>query len=129
MKNKLPAAGTAGQGKTAGKARHSYYNSQGQVVASLKGHTLTKRVRGSRHMLRRPPALAFDAAILEQARQDGASVVEILDVETGRIYRAAIDAFELHGFKFNRGFGEQVGLALCYWRVEAAGVKQLALEL
>jgi len=109
--------------------RRTYFNADGKPVASLNGHTLTKRVRSSRHMLRRPPALAFDAAILEQARQDGASVVEILDVETGRIYRAAIDAFELHGFRLNRGFGEQVGLALCYWRVEAAGVKQLALEL
>ncbi len=127
--NKKPAAGTAGQGTTRGvNARQIYYNAAGRPVASLCGSTLRKVVRGSIHQLRRPPAWAVDAGILEQARQDGATQVEVLDVETRRIYRASIDTFDLHGFKFNRGFGEQWGLALHYWRVEAEGVKQLALE-
>ena len=128
MKNKLPAAETAGQDKAAGKARRLYFNTSGRPVASLSGKTLRKRVRGSIHMLRRPPAWCVDAAILEAARQDGATQVEVVDVETKRAYQAAIDAFNAYGFRFNRGFGDQVGLALCHWRVETPGAQQLVFE-
>ena len=106
-----------------------YFSSQGRVVAVLQGHVLRKRVIGSVHMLRQPPAWAFDTSILEAARQDGATQVEVVDVESHKTYRAPLDAFFVHGFRFNRGHGDQMGLALCYWRVEAAGVKQFALEL
>jgi len=104
-----------------------YFSSQGRVVAVLRGRILKKRARGSAHMLRQPPAWAIDSQILEQAQRDGAREVEITDTETGRIYRAAIDAFDLHGFRFNRGFGDQVGLALNYWRFEAKGAQQYSL--
>lgn len=104
------------------------YQVNGRPVAGLEGRTLRKRVRGSIHMLRRPPAWCVDAAILEQARKDGAQMVEVLDVETRRVYTAAIADFDLHGFVFNRGFGDQVGLALCHWQVETQGARQLVLE-
>jgi hypothetical protein len=104
-----------------------YFSSQGRVVAVLQGHVLRKRVIGSMHMLRQPPAWAIDSQILEQAQRDGAREVEITDTETGRIYRTAIDTFNAHGFRFNRGFGDQVGLALYRWHVEALGVEQLEL--
>ena len=106
-----------------------YFSSQGRVVAVLQGHVLRKRAVGSMHMLRQPPAWAVDAEILEAAKRDGATQVEVVDVESHKTYRAPLDAFFVHGFRFNRGHGDQMGLALCYWRVEAAGVKQLALEL
>jgi hypothetical protein len=127
MTNKKPAAGTAGQGKTAGKARHSYYNSQGQVVASLKGCTLTKWVRGSLHQLRQPPAWAFDVSILEAARQDGAQVVEVVDTESRKIYRTPLITFFLHGTHIDRGFGQQLALPLTFWRIETPGARQLKL--
>jgi hypothetical protein len=105
-----------------------YFSSQGRVVAVLQGHVLRKRVIGSMHMLRQPPAWAFDTSIMEAARQDGATQVEVVDIETKRAYQAAIDAFNAYGFRFNRGYGDQVGLALCYWRVETPGVEQLDFE-
>ena len=126
--NKKPAAGTAGQGEAfVGTGRHTYFSTSGKPVATLCGRTLQKRVRGSLHQLRRPPAWCVDAAILEQARQDGAQMVEVLDVETRRIYRASIDTFRLHGFVFNRGFGDQIGLALSHWHVEVEGARQITL--
>jgi hypothetical protein len=54
-------------------------------------------------------------------------VVEVFDTETRRRYTAPIEAFDLYGIPFNRGFGDQVALPLAYWRVETAGVKQLSL--
>ena len=103
------------------------YKVDGRPVAGLCGRTLRKRVRGSLHQLRRPPAWCVDAAILEQARKDGATRVEITDIEGRKVYTAAVIDFDLHGFKFNRGFGDQVGLALCYWQVETQDARQLML--
>jgi len=33
----------------------------------------------------------------------------------------------LHGFKFNRGHGDQIGLALSHWRIEPQDAKQMLL--
>lgn len=125
-----PAGASGGRsGATDGTVRHCYFTTQGKIAATLEGRTLKKRVRGSVHMLRRPPAWAIDQAILEAARRDGAVTVEITDVETRRRYIAPIEAFDLHGLRFNRGFGEQIALPLAHWRVEMGNVRQLALPL
>jgi len=122
-----PAAGTAGQGTATGAVNHCYFSTSGKPVATLEGKILRKRVRGSMHMLRKPPAWAIDLQILEAARRDGATRVEITDIEGRKVYTAAVIDFDLHGFKFNRGFGDQVGLALCYWQVETQDARQLML--
>lgn len=126
--NKKPAwRGGQGQGGSGGASRdHCYYNSRGQVVATLDGRTLRKVVRGSVHQLRRPPGWGIDEAILEQARQDGAQIVEILDTETHRVYRASLTDFDRWGLRFNRGFGDQVVLPLSHWRIEAQDARQLS---
>ena len=126
--NKKPAAGqTAGHGEATGAVNHCYFSTSGKPVATLEGKILRKRVRGSMHMLRKPPAWAIDLQILEAARRDGATRVEITDIEGRKVYTAAVIDFDLHGFKFNRGFGDQIGLALTHWHVEAEGIMQLTL--
>ncbi len=127
--NKKPAAGTAGQNGARGSASGVYFSTNGKPVATLEGRILRKRVRASIHQLRKPPAWAVDLAILEDARRDGAVVVEIEDVESRRRYTAPLEAFERHGLRFNRGFGEQIALPLAHWRVEMGNVRQLALPL
>jgi len=129
MTNKKPAAGTAGQdGATHGTAGHIYFNASGQPVASLSGRTLRKRVRGSLHQLRQPPAWAIDMQILEAARRDGAEFVEVADVESRKVYKAPILAFFLHGIHINRGFGQQIALPINFWRIETPGLEQLDFE-
>jgi hypothetical protein len=128
MKNKLPAAGTAGQNRaTHGTVGHIYFNASGELVARLSGKTLRKRARGSIHMLRQPLAWAFDVSILEAARQDGAQVVEVVDTESRKIYQAPLVAFFLHGTHIDRGFGQQLALPLAFWRIEMPGARQLDL--
>jgi hypothetical protein len=129
IRNKKPAAGTAGQGKTVqGMATvHLYFSTTGKPIATLQGNVLKKRVRGSLHMLRRPPAWAVDAIVLQQARQDGAATVEVEDIETRRRYTAPIEAFDRWGIRFNRGFGDQVALPLSHWQTEPVGARQLSL--
>ncbi len=98
-----------------------YCGANGRVVAWLRGTTLVKHADASRHMLRVPPAWAFDDAILQAATKDGATDCEIVDRETGDVWRALLSDFRVHGFMVARGFGEQTGLALPFWRVQRAG--------
>lgn len=127
--NESPAVPAAGRSKAATVTNHRriYYNAAGRPVATLAGHVLRKRVRASVHMLRKPPAWAVDVSILEAARRDGATRIEVEDAETKRIYTAHVSAFDTHGFSFDRGFGRQIGLPLQYWHVEAVNARQLAL--
>lgn len=103
-----------------------YFSTTGKAVASLVGDTLTKRVRASIHMLRKPQGWAMDSAILEAAKQDGAQTVEITDIETDTRYTAPISAFERHGLTIDRGHGRQVVLPLAYWQIEPTGARQLS---
>jgi len=112
-----------------GESQQVFFAPNGRPVATLCGGTLKKRVRGSVHQLRRPPAWAVDVAILEAARRDGARTIEITDIETGRVYRAQISAFNAHGVRLDRGHGVQVALPLAHWQVEEPGIKQLVLAL
>ncbi|MEW6649421.1 MAG: hypothetical protein AB1453_04440 [Chloroflexota bacterium] len=112
---KKPAGSTAGGTQTGGKPFRTYFNTSGKPAASLRGGRLVKSVRGSRHMLRQPPGWAVDCTILNAARLDGATSVEIRDVETNRIYTAPVSLFDQHGVTLDRGFGRQIALPLAYW--------------
>lgn len=96
-------------------SKRNYIYSGGKVVGRVENDTLHKTIRGSKHFLRKPPAIALDLAALDQAEQAGASRVEVVDVETGTRYRATIDHIREAGFQFDRGYGEQIGLELDGW--------------
>lgn len=88
----------------------------GHKVAELHGDVLRKLVRGREHLLHKPRrAWAIDAGVLVAAEQRGARVVEVLDTETGTVYRAGIARFHTSGFTIDRGYGEQRALALEHW--------------
>jgi hypothetical protein len=90
----------------------------GRRVAELHGDVLSKRVRGSVHMLHHPRrAWAIDQGVLVDGEQRGARLVEILDQDDGTFYRAAIALFHQRGFTVSRGYGEQRALALEFWTV------------
>lgn len=82
---------------------------------------LCKQIDGSRHFLRKPAGIAFDAAILQQAAELGALRVWVKDRETGATYRATLDAFAEHGVKLDRGFGPQVCLPFTFWQTTQPG--------
>ena len=89
-----------------------------QVVGKVLNGVFTKRVRSSRHFLRKPPAIALDIDTVEQALRLGATKVEVYDMESGMFYRAKIDLIFEKGFRFNRGFGDQIALCLSRWEIE-----------
>jgi hypothetical protein len=97
-------------------------DARGRVVGTVRTfagqRVLFRRVLEQRHRLRHPAAWAQDAVVLDQARRAGAKDVVLEDRHAGRRWTAPLDAFEKHGFCFDRGHGPQVALPLDQWRVE-----------
>ncbi len=98
----------------------------GKVVGEVRGDTFHKSIRGSRHILRRPRSLALDLQSITDAELAGAVWAEIIDIESGKVYRAQLDTIRRYGTVFNRGFGEQIYLCLPEWGKDAEA-DQMAL--
>ncbi len=92
----------------------------------LNGRTLYRDLDGSRHFLRVPPAIAFDAAAYDELRDDFDNI-EVLDRSAGRRYRISADSFDAHRGIANRGFGIQYFVTFKHWN--SGGSTQLALAM
>lgn len=105
---------------------------RGRVVGTVVGDVFRKRIYASRHLLRRPRAIAFDVQSLVDAQCAGARLVEVTDVESGATYSASLAEVLRCGFTFDRGHGRQIALPLDLWRRRAPGdvaAVQLVLEM
>jgi hypothetical protein len=103
------------------KARtHAILSAKGKPIAHVEpiegSLTLTKEVRGSRHFLRKPPAIAFDAAGIDQAEALGAVRIVVDDLETGRRYSSSMETFRRLALDIDRGHGRQLALPLPFWQ-------------
>lgn len=102
----------------------------------------------TRHFMQKPPGIAFDDGVLQQASDYGVTDIEVTDVTSHHrdTYRCTFDTFLRHAEPVkDRGYGRQLVLRLSYWRkngqpsemerqeaaqaarTEAAGMKQLNL--
>jgi hypothetical protein len=86
-----------------------------KVIGRVKGDTFLKSIKGSKHMLRKPPAIAISIDALDQAQAAGAVRVKVTDQESGTTYTATIEHLREDGFEFDRGYGPQIGLVLDGW--------------
>jgi len=68
----------------------------------------------SKHFLRTPPAIAFEAAVLVGVLELVVWVV-VVDRETNTVFLATPDAFCDEGFEVERGHGFQLALPLGCW--------------
>lgn len=87
-----------------------FRNQKGQVTGSLREGIFRKRVQGSKHQLRKPPAYGMDEHIFKKLPKG--TEIRILDIETGLVYKASIDLWSEKGFTQNRGHGLQRFLIL-----------------
>ncbi|HZU05263.1 MAG TPA: hypothetical protein VFB73_04770 [Chloroflexota bacterium] len=99
------------------RPRKTFRTAAGTPVAygQPDGKTVRKFIRGSKHFLRQPPAIATDFAVLLEAQAAGFEVLEVVDTETGVVYTAAIERVLAEGIAISRGFGEQRALRLERW--------------
>lgn len=94
------------------------HNRRGQVAATIEGETLRKTVCASRHFLRKPLAICFDDAVIQEARLQGVEQIEVMDKETGHLYHCSLATFLSHTLRVERGHGLQWGLTMAFWQVE-----------
>lgn len=85
-----------------------------RVIGRVMGDTFYKSIAPN-HYLTTPPAIAFDVSTLIDADEAGAIWVEVKDRGTKTKYRSRISHIWENGFRFNRGYGEQIGLPLDCW--------------
>lgn len=90
-----------------------------KIVGTVKNNTFKKKLIADKHFLRKPPSIAFDIASLLEAKYVGATKVEITETKTGDKYTSSIQQIFDKGFKFNRGYGNQIALILKEWEIKS----------
>ncbi|MCO6450410.1 MAG: hypothetical protein J5I90_06435 [Caldilineales bacterium] len=95
----------------------SIIRASGRVVGRVEGGVFYRTIR-TRHILRAPPALAFEAEVIGEIEAAGAGQMVIGNVDTGRIYRSTLENFQRYCFMLDRGYGPQLALPLSRWNVD-----------
>jgi hypothetical protein len=101
---------------------------QGKIIGYLRDHTFIKRVIGSKHKLRKPPAWCISKeAFCEQVMPNTENVI-VEDIESGLVYECPTEVFAERAFEIQRGgFEPQLALTLNYWKKQSNGHRQLSL--
>lgn len=87
----------------------------GNIIGSIENGVFTKRVQGSAHMFRTPPAWAIDCkAFLEEIFLQ-AHMIRVVEKESGTVYEIGTRTFNNRKVYFDRGFGPQYFVPLKYW--------------
>jgi hypothetical protein len=116
------------QYSTKTKKESNQIYSGGHVVGRVTGNIFLKTIQGSKHILRKPQAIAISIDALEAAERAGATTIQITDTETGVMYKSSVEHFRGHAFELDRGFGPQLALTLEGWtRTRRGALEQLGL--
>jgi hypothetical protein len=91
-----------------------------RVIGVVAGDTFHKTITGSKHILRRPRAIAFDRCTLRDAAAAGATCAAILDRETHATYTISFETIDRHSFPVLRGHGDQIAVTLEHWAINGA---------
>ncbi len=92
----------------------------GKAIGKVECGVFHKTITGSKHLLRRPKAIAFDVSTLRDATQAGATLARVYDRETGNAYTATLERIREKGAPLTRGYGQQWYLPLEYWSLNGA---------
>ena len=107
-----------------GRNRHSpkivstpiYVRGRSKPIGFVAGGVFYKQLR-KKHFLTRPPGIAFDRSTLRDAERAGASSIYITNSDTGDTFTATIGDVWRWGYSVNRGYGDQIALALIRWSI------------
>jgi len=89
----------------------------GRIIGKVVKNEFRKTIH-SNWILQTPPAIATDIQALHDAERAGAVYCVFWNADTGITYRAPIAKIWDMGFTFNRGYGDQIALALPLWTQE-----------
>ena len=88
------------------------------VVGIVMGDTFVKKVIASQHFLEKPPAICFDVSSLDDAEENGACHVKVIDKESSKVYKSTIKTVRERGLLIDRSYGIQFALPIKYWYVD-----------
>jgi hypothetical protein len=107
------------QSKTSSTPVYAGKNFAGSVNPLRK--VFEKSADSTKHLVLKPwRAWAFDLSVLREAAELGATWAQVYDRATGLTYRATFETIYKHGFSVNRGYGDQLALALDHWSIDGA---------
>ncbi len=87
----------------------------GKTIGHSDGHTFTKKIKGSKHILKKPPAIAIDAEAFDREIASTCQKIEVYDSESNRLYTSTTENFNHHKGTIDRGFGKQYFLPFHRW--------------
>ncbi len=99
-----------------------------KIIGDIDARTFTKRVKGSKHMLRQPPAWGIDAPIFDEQIKPNCDTIVVIDMETDKKYQVSVELFNKQKGTLDRGFGKQYYLTLKWWNSEKSRA-QMAMGL
>jgi len=118
---------TGGKYSTIAHSANTPVKVHGKTIGCLGENTFVKRVRGSKHRLRCPPAWAIDAEAFDTQVKPNATEFVILDTESGLEYRCPVETFDRLKRVLSRGFGRQYYMVLSRWEIGGNAHRQLGL--
>lgn len=99
-----------------------------KVIGEIEGDVFIKKVSGSKHRLKSPPAWAVDANSWDNQISPVCKFVQVYDREQGKSYWSTVANFNQYKGLIDRGFEPQYFLALNRWVTEKP-VEQLELPI
>lgn len=93
-----------------------YIGGLGRPVAEVVDKVLRKNIQ-PHHILRSPPAIAFDDSLLTDADRYGYRTIEVFEIVSKTKYVTSKLTFEQYKIPVRRGHGDQSALPLAYWSV------------
>lgn len=100
----------------------------GRAIWAVENRVLDRTILGSKHLLREPPAIAFDAHEYSRLRPQF-DMIMVRDRESGLVYSLTADEFDRLRQRLDRGHGLQFYVELCHWQVTFAEGGQLGFDL
>ena len=101
------------------KRKHVIYGEvikvNGRTVGQVYNGVFVKDVSSRKHFLHNPEAIAYTIDTLHAAQRAGAEYCQVLDTDTGIIFKASIAKIWDMGKKFNYGWGDQIYLTVQNW--------------
>lgn len=101
-----------------GIAIYAYPPQGRRWVGKVIGNRFIKTIDLSEHLLLEPKGIGFDDSTLVDAKQAGATLAEIHDRNSQKVFYAPISTIQTKGIPIDRGWGIQTVLQLSYWSLE-----------
>jgi len=94
-----------------------FYRREGKIWGKIKGNTLYKVIKSSKHLLRKGNALCFDLGMLDYCQEKGIRRIEVYDKESGNRYVGDLNDILRYGERIDFGHGIQVAIPLHFFKV------------